>query len=243
MKKVLIVAGALVVLALVLGGCQADTASPDSIVRGGLAYDKWWKAVPNAAEPAGNQPLWALQSSNERSGADTYRCKECHGWDYQGQDGAYGGGSHFTGFDGVLDAASMSTKDLKKALNGKTNASHDFSVVGDDAIDDLVNFIKAGTIDDTKYIDYSTKKTIGTNNARGKTLYESTCVSCHGADGKLIVIDDTEGVGSMSNGNPWEILHKIRFGHPGSLMPSGVLEGWSTQDSADVLGYSQTLPD
>jgi len=38
-------------------------------------------------------PLWATQSSNTRSGKDTWRCKECHGWDYMGVDGAYGSGS------------------------------------------------------------------------------------------------------------------------------------------------------
>lgn len=242
MKKVLIVAGILVLLGLIISGCASPEASPESIVRGGLNYDKWWKAA-EVAEPTGNQPLWATQSSNERSGADTYRCKECHGWDYQGKDGAYGGGSHFTGFDGVLDTASMSTSDLRKALNGKANSSHDFSVMGDDAIDDTVNFLKAGTINDRQYIDYASKKATAGNSAAGKALYETTCVSCHGADGKLIDFGDGDGMGALSNGNPWETLHKIRFGHPGSDMPSGVLKGWSTQNAVDVLAYSQTLPE
>ncbi len=52
---------------------------------------------------------------------------------------------------------------------------------------------------------------------------------------------DGEGVGDPANGNPWETLHKIRFGHPGTAMPSSVKSGWSTQDAVDVLGYSQTL--
>ena len=246
MKKVLVVAGALVVLVvlgLVIGGCTAAEATPDSIVRGGLAYDKWWKAVPNTAEPTGNQPLWALQSSNERSGSTTYRCKECHGWDYQGKDGAYSDSSHTTGFDGILNAASKSSSDLRKALNGKANASHDFSALGDDAIDDLVNFIQSGTVDNHQYIDYPSKQATGGNAAKGKTLYESTCVTCHGVDGKLLDFGDGDGVGTAANGNPWETLHKIRYGHPGTDMPSGVLKGWSTQDAVDVLAYSQTLPE
>ena len=65
-------------------------------IRGGLLYDKWWKPV-GADAPEDDHPLWATQSTNERSGGDTWRCKECHGWDYQGADGAYGDGSHFTG--------------------------------------------------------------------------------------------------------------------------------------------------
>lgn len=82
-------------------------------VRGGLLYDKWWAVgeeddhehddhEASGAAPEGDHPLWATQSTNERSGGDTWRCKECHGWDYKGADGAYGDGSHFTGFVGVL---------------------------------------------------------------------------------------------------------------------------------------------
>ena len=40
-----------------------------------------------------------------RAGADTWRCKECHGWDYAGKDGAYGSGDHRTGIVGVLGTA------------------------------------------------------------------------------------------------------------------------------------------
>ena len=61
-------------------------------------------------------------------------------------------------------------------------------------------------------------------------------------NGKTIDIDGA-GVSAIANDNPWETLHKIRFGHPGSEMPSSVESGWSTQDGADVLGYAQTLPE
>jgi thiosulfate dehydrogenase len=54
--------------------------------------------------------------------------------------------------------------------------------------------------------------------------------------------DEPEYVGTLANGNPWEVLHKIRFGNPGTPMPSAVANGWSIQDVVDVLGYAQTLP-
>ena len=79
----------------------------------------------------------------------------------------------------------------------------------------------------------------------GEELYTSTCVACHGANGKLIDFHDGEGVKGVALDNPWETLHKIRFGQPGSNppMPAGVANGWSTEDAVDVLGYSQALPD
>src|SRR3990172_8100761 len=116
MKKlglaVLLLAGLLFVTA-----CGESKADPASIARGGAVYDNWWKAA-GAAEPGGNQPLWSLQSTNTRSGTDTWRCKECHGWDYKGADGVYGSGSHFTGFKGILAASEMSAEDLTAWLSG-----------------------------------------------------------------------------------------------------------------------------
>jgi len=70
--------------------------------RGGQLYDNWWKTTIDTEKPKKDHPLWKEQSTNKRSGYDTYRCKECHGWDYRGKDGAYGKGSHYTGFKGTL---------------------------------------------------------------------------------------------------------------------------------------------
>ncbi len=225
----------------------APEATPASIAKGGLMYDKWWKAVEEATEPTDDHPLWALQSTNERSISTTWRCKECHGWDYQGKDGAYSKGSHFTGFPGIYTAAMTQSKaQLLGALTGGVNADHDFSsVLSKAALEDLVNFLKEGPIDNAKYIDYETKKAIGANISHGLELYTDTCTACHGADGKQINFGDEadpEYVGTVASGNPWEALHKIRFGQPGTSMPSAIVNGWSIQDVLDVLGYTQTLP-
>lgn len=208
-------------------------------------YDKWWKVAEGATEPAEDNSLWDLQSTNERSGSTTWRCKECHGWDYKGKDGAYSTGSHSTGFPGVYNAGTTKTKaQLTEIMKGGNNPQHDLSSVLDDAaLTDLANFISEGLIDDTKYIDYDTKKTVGADMANGQELYASACIACHGANGKLIDFNDGEGVRGVANDNPWETLHKIRFGQPGTAMPAGVANGWSTQDAVDVLGYSQTLPE
>ncbi len=223
---------------------EEPRGSTASIVSGGLMYDKWWKVADGATEPTEDNRLWSLQDSNTRSGSTTWRCKECHGWDYKGQGGAYSSGSHYSGFPGVYDAYLTKNKaQLLDTLTGGTDYRHDFSSeISDVALENLVDFLSEGLINDTMYIDYATKEVIGADIANGKELYEATCVMCHGSDGKTIEFDGA-GVGAIADGNPWETLHKIRFGQPATSMPSGIASGWSIQDAVDVLGYSQALPE
>jgi hypothetical protein len=116
--------------------------------RGGQLYDRWW-SVLGVDAPAGDQPLWATQTTNTRSGVDTWRCKECHGWDYKGKDGAYGSGSHATGFPGVMGMAGKDPNEVLAILKGSTSPDHDFSAVMDDqALIDLALFLNQGLIDD-----------------------------------------------------------------------------------------------
>lgn len=235
----LIVAGSL----LIVG---AAAAQGGDVSRGGRLYDKWWKET-GADAPTTDQLLWPTQSTNARSGDDTWRCKECHGWDYLGKDGAYGSGSHFTGFPGVYDAAqTKSVDELAAALKGATNADHDFSSVLDDAaINDLATFLKDGPVDVRPHIDYGTKAPIGADAGHGTELFESVCAACHGSDGTQINFgsaEEPEYVGTLANDNPQEFVHKARFGHPGSAMPATFDLGWSVQDAVDVLAYGQTLP-
>ena len=222
---------------LLTGTIVAQDAEGDS-VRGGLLYDKWWN-VTGADSPAQDHPLWATQDSNTRSGADTWRCKECHGWDYKGAEGAYGSGSHFTGFAGVWGA-----NDPLAALTGETNADHDFSgVLDEQSLLDLAAFI-SDTLVDTDALINEDKSSMG-DAASGEALY-SICIGCHGPDGTTInfgSIDDPDVLGTLSNGNPWEVLHKIRYGQPGwPVMPASVALGLTDENANDILAYLQTLP-
>jgi len=230
-------------LAVLAYAQSLPTSSP--VTEGGVLYDKWWKAVGVDA-PEGDQPLWALQTTNKRSGADTWRCKECHGWDYKGKDGAYGeGSSHYTGFPGILDAASKSAEELAGWLNGTANPDHDFSAyLSEEQIAMLVAFMKEGMVDMAKYI--NADKTVNGDPAKGKTLFNRGCKRCHGEDGKTINFKDEahpEYIGTIANENPWEFFHKASFGQPGEHMPAGLNFGWTPQDIADLLSYAQTLPE
>lgn len=211
---------------------------------GGRLYDKWWKEA-GVDEPSGDQSLWASQSTNTRSGSDTWRCKECHGWDYQGAQGAYGSGSHFTGFPGILDVAGISTTELLSALDGSGIPDHDFSAMGEESLGSLVVFMSEALVDVSPYIDPETKAAVGGDATMGAELYNATCTACHGEDGRAINFHDEEEpefVGNIALDNPWEFIHKVRAGQPGTAMPSAIDAGWSLQDVVDVLTYSQALP-
>jgi thiosulfate dehydrogenase len=47
-------------------------------------------------------------------------------------------------------------------------------------------------------------------------------------------------VGTVGRKNPWEALHKIRFGQPGVGMVA--LTVLDIEDLVDILAYTQTLP-
>ena len=92
------------------------------------------------------------------------------------------------------------------------------------------------------YIDPVSKAAIG-NAGLGQSVFESpgSCGSsnCHGPEGLLNAGGTT--LGELANDNPWEVLHKIRNGHPGSIMPSFVTT-LSQAQIQNVLAHTQTLP-
>jgi mono/diheme cytochrome c family protein len=225
---------------------ETPSPSPESLIQGAILYDRWYSALGQEA-PAGDMPIWGRQSSNSRSGQDTWRCVECHGWDYKGSEGAFGSGSHFTGFPNISALVpNLSEQEIFAHLKGSKDPAHDFSSYMDDAsLEKLALFLKNGLIDDDQYIDDVTLMVVGGDKDHGKQLYDQVCANCHGADGMLIVFR-TEGVneylGSVASRDPWRFLHRTRFGVSGVDMPVGAKLGWTAEDGRDVLAFAQTLP-
>ena len=214
-------------------------------LRGGVLYDKWWSPLGLGA-PEDDHPLWGNQTTNTRSGGDTWRCKECHGWDYKGAEGDYSSGSHFTGFAGVLDAAGQGAQAMLGALKGETNPDHDFSAVMDEqALTDIALFIAEETIDYDQFVGED-KTAAGGDLALGEELYLDNCSECHGPEGTAINFKDVsrpEYIAGLAFGNPWEFSHKMRFGQPGvSEMPSAIDNSWTLDEQLSVLAYAQSLP-
>jgi len=209
-----------------------------AISRGGQIYDAWWEVI-EADEPTGTH--FSYPAEGKQSGAATWRCKECHGWDYKGVDGAYSKGSHATGIKGVrgvegIDPASI-IQTIKDETHGYTN-----DMIPASAMEKLALFLSFGQIDMDRYIDRATKKARG-DPLRGAQYFQTICANCHGFDGKEMNFGDEEApefVGTVAAENPWEALHKIRFGQPGVGMVS--LSVLAVQDQVDILAYIQTLP-
>jgi cytochrome c553 len=227
---------------------NAEESVSGDAVRGGALYDAYWSVpgVMGSAAPTTNHPLWAARpdmASNTRTGPDTWRCKECHGWDYKGASGQYGSGSHATGFPGVLGTES-SAANIAALLADP--AGHNYgSVLSETDRNDLAAFITTRTIDTATLID-AAGAFIGGDTVAGKVTYDGVCAACHGADGLNPAPTGSAGgfedfPGLIATDNPWEFIHKVRFGQPGTPMTPQD----SALDMADLsnLGaFSQTLP-
>jgi cytochrome c553 len=225
---------------------QTLPQSDPDLVQGALLYDKWFAAL-GINPPDGNMPIWSRQTTNTRSGPDTWRCVECHGWDYRGAAGAYVSGSHYTGFPDIKTVTeTLSEQDIVAHLKGANDPQHDFSAyLNDTALSQLAYFLKNGLIDDSQYIDPVSLKVIDADTNHGKQLFDFVCSQCHGVDGKKIIFR-TEGIdeylGSVAHRDPWRFLHRTRFGTAGTSMPVGYTLGWTPADGRDILAYASTLP-
>ncbi len=218
----------LVAACLGLAALSATAADDLEGVLGGMRYDKWWVAAGLAA-PQGNHPLYP--AFGQQSGATTWRCKECHGWDYKGVDGAYASGSHFTGIRGVFGSTMprMAMFDLLKNGHGYQNSG-----MSDEDYWYLVEFLQGYLLDTSVYVDanraFIGDATEGRHNYRAVGGYYA-CANCHG--------EDPADIRQIANDNPWEFLHKVQFSDAGGPMASWILGGGAPQGAADIGRYLQ----
>ncbi len=224
---------------------QNDPPDPQDVIAGAQLYDDWTVVSAGGQIPTGSHPIWARQSQNTQSGVDTWRCISCHGWDYQGNDGAFRSGAYATGFPGVLEAAAMDTPSLVANLSGAEDPQHDFTpFLTTTELEQLAVFLQAGLIDDNQYINTVSRKVTSGDITNGRLKYEESCLSCHGEDGSLAPFR-YEGnqitLGTLAVQDPWRFLHRTRFGTARAPeMPVGAALGWSPLDGRDVLLYAQT---
>jgi thiosulfate dehydrogenase len=206
------------------------------LAMGGILYDNWPAELGIRIDKT--HPSYPAEG--KKKGGSTWRCKECHGWDYKGKAGAYAKGSHYTGIKGIRAYANQDPEKIVTILKDETHALR--KLLSDDAFEALSLFVAYGQVDTDLYINRTTKKSIG-DPANGGRIYLTTCIKCHGLDGKEINFKDEkkpEYIGTVANKNPWETLHKIRWGHPGAQMIS--LLFLELKEQLDVLSFCQTLP-
>lgn len=215
----------------------------DTIAEGGRLYDKWWEEY-GLKKPTNTHPSYP--ASGRKKGAATWRCKECHGWDYKGRNGTYGKGSHFTGIRGITSYAGREPSVIVSILK---NGIHRFdTVMLDYGLLRIALFVSKGQVDISKYVDNKTRKVNG-NLRRGQSIFNESCKECHGRDGRERNFKDDnnpEYIGTVANKNPWEAMHKLRNGHPGAFVMGDAMpnmnEEISFKEQLDLLAYMQTLP-
>jgi mono/diheme cytochrome c family protein len=208
------------------------------VTLGGQAYDNW-ASLQRRPLPSGTHP--AYPRKGKRKGATTWRCKECHGWDYLGVEGAYGTGSHYSGVIGITAARGRSPNDIAALLRSKVHG-YTKEMIPDELLLSIAKFVSEGQADAQKFIDYPNKRARG-EAGRGHHTYQHQCARCHGFNGRAINFGSPkkpEYVGTVANKAPWEALHKIRMGHPGSTMPA--FGSLADDVIADLLSYIQRLP-
>lgn len=213
------------------------------IAEGGRLYDKWW-AEYDLRKPTTTHPSYP--KTGKQKGANTWRCKECHGWDYRGREGAYSKGGHFTGIQGITAYAGHQPNEIMAILK---NGTHRYDqVMLDHGLLRLAVFVSKGQFDISPFLD-KTSKNVSGDIKHGKVVFTEHCIDCHGRDGRKRNFKskkNPEYVGTLANKNPWEAMHKLRNGHPGAFvmmdaMPNMISE-INIQAQVDLLAYMQTLP-
>ncbi len=227
----------------------------DPLSQGGRLYDKWWAEL-DLPKPSTTHP--AYPAVGKKSGADTWRCKECHGWDYRGREGAYGNGSHFTGIKGIQAFAGGNSSEVLRILNDDNHRYQ--GVLPPQALQLLADFVTRGQVEMPRYIEAASGNIPTADLRHGRKLYNNNCARCHDEDGRYQNFSgdpaDPEYVGTVAQKNPWESWHKIRNGHPGSRMPMGpgMMGRWrhneamppfrsfTLEEQLAILAYARTLP-
>ena len=206
--------------------------SESSMARGGRLYDKWW-AENKAAKPAGMHPAYTVKGG-KYADENSWRCKECHGWDYKGKDGAYAKGGHASGIKGIAGAAGREPAAIAALLRDRNHGYSEAQLSARDAAD-LALFVARGLGSVERHVGADDKAR--GDAARGEAYFNTLCAGCHGEDGRKI--KDGPALGSVAD-NGAEMLHKVLNGQPGEGMPA--LRALDGQIAADLAAYLTRLP-
>jgi len=237
-----------------------ELAIKNDFLRGGLLYDKWWtprNGSIRTAPPVTSvvHLAWPKSINSDIDSTSTWRCAICHGWDYIGAEGVYSDPNtlNFSGISGIVQASPNSPAKLidpgliyEFIHSGQTASGipHQFglyiSVADIYALTRFITTIQNQALNNlspSSVIELASKKVIG-NQSKGFVQYHNLIENggcdetCHGSDGQLINLKSLYGIDlfTLANNDPWQVLHKIRFGQPGSVP---FMQGLSpTQDQA-----------
>lgn len=203
-----------------------------SVANGGRLYDDW-QVHTGGQRQALPHPAYPPKASYAGTVTETWRCKECHGWDYKGNQGQYAKGNHATGIKGIQGLIGTEPERIVEILRSKT---HYFgAILKHRDLQDLANFVSYGQIDMDAVIDPRTGVSRG-DAVRGEAHYRTMCSSCHGLEGHFVA---KRHLGKVARDDPWHSLHNMRNGHPDDTMPA--LRELDPNVTNDILAHIQTL--
>lgn len=210
-----------------------ETSLVTSVTRGGRLYANWQRETGRQA-PQGAHPAYPKSAAGPDDRA-TWNCRECHGWDYLGKDGAFAAGRHQTGIKGIKGMAGAEPAKIIAVLSDKTHRYGNLLTSRD--LSDLANFVAQGQVDMAKTIEGKTGKIAG-DAKTFEAHFQTMCATCHGKDGKRV--RTMPPLGRVVNEQPERALHSVLNGHPGEFMPP--LRAFPDAMVAGILAYAQTLP-
>ncbi|MBN2905446.1 MAG: cytochrome c [Rhodobacteraceae bacterium] len=221
-------------------GAPAVPSEAWLLAAGGRIYDNWWEALDKSAPEYFTHPSYP--ETGTQTGAATWRCVECHGWDYKGAEGVYRAGSHYTGIMGIDRAFGKPVGEIFALLRGPVHA-YNREMIADEELARVAAFVSRGQFDMTKYVDPSTRQIIAGDADRGRNIFQTICAACHGFDGRRLNWGgpgENAFIGTEATTVPDEVLNKILHSHTGVDMAN--LQAFGPEVAIDVLRYVSTLP-
>ena len=200
----------------------ANAADEAAIVHGGRLYDDWMREskvrAPNGPQPSFPAAVGGVTAS------DTWRCKECHGFDYKGNHGMPGIRARQGG-------------DPNAIVTVLKNNTHKYGgLISDRDLFDIASFVSHGQLDMQATIE--SWKRSKTPVASVEKHFGTICAGCHDLDGRKL--RGIPPLGDLARQRPSEVLHSVLFGHAGGEMPALLPLG--TDMAARMLAYLQSLP-
>lgn len=240
--------------------------------RGARLFDNW-RAEKNVGEafrvdasdtpeldgqggPHGNGTLSDEAGRPLANTGHDYRLKNLFGWDLRGSRGIYSPEHHNKPFALAHDLLNdpRSPAELRTWFeHGGSGLPAYGSVLDDTDLDQLVAFVvktRDGELARPEQIfrlDAAAPKHYALNPGgdaeRGQARYAKACAECHGQDGRELVIDTTESVGTLGRTAGYEVWFKIAHGHPGTDMLRGVSEPSGEAQASAILDILAALCD
>jgi len=245
----LIAAGLILVLTVIasipIRTAYSQTEPIGDLTRGGRLYASWDNLAPGTL-PENAQPLWPENIGGEFPPRYTWRCVNCHGWDYSGsQSRSFLAATRAMEYPNLFSMVAKPEEEILAYLDGSLNPDHDFSAyLTEQDLRDLSTFLTKGLTLPELIADWETFQVWGTVEI-GEQNYQQHCASCHGLEGEKLNLNTTESpvfLGDLSWSNPWRVAHQMRFGHPQSRVPPAEMLGLSFSQQIDTLAYIQTMP-